>query len=64
MSYLGIFGLEFRKNYGHIWNQHPRIGLIAKFHGKRKMPKFGAKNALFGYFLRKITYFVIFGLEF
>ena len=43
------------KLYCHIWNQHPRIWLIAIFHGKTKMPKFGIKNALFGYFWAGIS---------
>ena len=34
------------KNYFYIWNQHPRIWLNAKM----KIPKFGVKNALYGYF--------------
>ena len=50
MQFFGIFGLEFKKNYCHIWNRHPQVCLFAKFHGKTKMPKFGTKNAWFGYF--------------
>ena len=50
MPDLDIFGLEFKKNYCRIWNQHPRIFLIAKFLEKMKMFKFGTKNALFCYF--------------
>ena len=50
MPYLGIFGPEFYKNYCHIWNQHLRICQVAKFCEIMKMPKFGTKNALFGYF--------------
>ena len=33
---------------------HSQICLIAKFHEKTKMPKFGTKNALFGYFWVRI----------
>ena len=40
MPYLGILGVEFE----NIWNQHPRICLIGKFHEKTKTPKFGTKN--------------------
>ena len=54
MSYLGVFGQKFWKNYCHIWNPHPQICLIAKFCRKAIMPKFGNKNALFGYFWAKI----------
>ena len=45
MQYFGIFGLAFENKYCHIWNQHPRICLIAKFCEKPKIPKFGTKNA-------------------
>ena len=37
------------KYYYHIWNQRPRICLVAKFGGKIKILKFGTKNAWFGY---------------
>ena len=51
MPYLGIFGQELKKkNYCHIWNQHPQICLFAKFHEKTKMPKFGTKKVWFMYF--------------
>ena len=46
MPYLGIFGLEFKKNYCHIWNQHLGISVIAKLCEETKMPKFGTKNAI------------------
>ena len=39
--------------YCHIWNQHPRICLSLKFCEETEMPKFGTKNALFGYFWAK-----------
>ena len=42
------------KNYCHIWNQHPRICLIAKFREIAKLSKFGTKNALFGYVWARI----------
>ena len=38
------------KQYCHIWNQYPRICLVAKFSKKAKKPKFGTKNAWFMYF--------------
>ena len=49
---FGYLGQEFKKNYCHIWNQHPQMCLFAKFHQKKKtkMPTFGTKNAWFGYF--------------
>ena len=54
MPYLGIFGLEFQKNYCHIWNHHPQICLFAKFYGKTTMPEFGTNNAEFMHFCAKI----------
>ena len=50
MPYLGILGLEFIKNYCHIWNQHSQIFQTAKFWEKTKKPKFGTQIALFEYF--------------
>ena len=47
---FGYFGARILKNYCHIWNQHLRICLLAKFHKKTKIPKFGTKNAWFIYF--------------
>ena len=54
MLHLGIFGLEFYKKYGYIWNQCSLICLIAKGDAKIKIFKRGTKNALFGYFLAVI----------
>ena len=54
MSDSGIFGLEFEKKYCHVWNQHPQICLIAKYHQIMKMTKFGTKSTLFGYFWARI----------
>ena len=34
----------------HIWSQNPWICLIAKYCEIMKIPKFGTKNVLFGYF--------------
>ena len=61
---LGYFWTKILKNYYHIWNQHLRIGGIAKFCEERKIPKVGSKNALFEYFWPKKPYLGIFGLEF
>ena len=33
--YLGIFGLQFNKDYYQIFNQHPRICETINFHPKR-----------------------------
>ena len=62
--YLDIFGLEFKKNYCDISSQHLWICLIAKDCEIIKMPTFGTKSALFGYFWPKTLYLDIFGLEF
>ena len=61
---FGYFWARISKNYCHIWNQLPRICLIAKFLRKAKMPKCGIKNALFGYFWPKISYLGILGRNF
>ena len=47
---FGDFLARIFKNYCHIWNQHLRISVIAKFWEEKKMPKFGTKKALFRYF--------------
>ena len=51
---FGYFWTRTFKNYCHIWNQHPRICLVAKFCEKTKLPKSGTKNILFGYFWARI----------
>ena len=51
---FGYFWARILKSYCHIWNQHPRIYLIAKFRGKTKIPKFGTKSALYGCFWARI----------
>ena len=55
IRYLGIFGVEFEKNYCLIWNQHPEIFLIEKCLKKKwkylnfelKMPYLGSFGANF-----------------
>ena len=54
MPHLGIFGLNFRKNYCRIKNQYPQICQIKKIGGKTAIPKFGTKNALLGIFDREL----------
>ena len=54
MPHVGIFELEFKKNYCPIRKQHPRFCVIAKFCEKTKKPnKFWMKNLLFGFFWAK-----------
>ena len=48
--WFGYFWTGILKKYRHIWNQHPRICLIAKCCEIIKMAKYGTKNALFEYF--------------
>ena len=49
-----FLGHNFKKNYCHIWNQHSWLCLIAKYREMIKMPKFGTKSAIFGYFWARI----------
>ena len=53
MPYLGIFGLEFENN---IVMFEIIISTLSncKISRKMKMPKFGTKNVLFGYFEARI----------
>ena len=50
--YLGLWA-GMLKNYGHNCNHRPPICLIAKFHAKIRILKFGTKNALFGRFWKQ-----------
>ena len=45
VSYLSIFGLEFKKKSSYNWNQCPWICIAAKFGAKVKIIKFETKNA-------------------
>ena len=58
------FWARILKHYCLIWNQQPQICWIAKLHEKRKMPKYGIKNALLWYLRSATTNYGIFGLEF
>ena len=42
------------ENYCHIWNPHPRIGLIVKFREMIDISKPRFKNALFGHLRARI----------
>ena len=60
---------DFEKKYCHIWNQHPRICLLAKFCEKMKFPNFFCLKWLVWVFLgsnlkKKIVIFKIRTLEF
>ena len=47
---LEYFSPGILKNYCHIWNQRLRISVTAKFCKGTRIPTFGIKNTLFGYF--------------
>ena len=61
---FGYFCARISENYCHIWNQFPPIFLIAEVLSKTKMPKFGTKTALLGYFWPEMPYLGNFGQEF
>ena len=63
MPKFGYFWGRILENYCHIWNQHLRICLMKKFCEETKMLKFGTKNDLIEYFLPKMPYLDVFGLE-
>ena len=46
---FGYFGAGIWKCYCHIWNQCPRIDLVANFDANIKTLKFGTKNVALGY---------------
>ena len=48
LPYLGIFGLQFNKNYYQTLNQHIRICETIKFHPKRKKITLGPKMLCLG----------------
>ena len=55
MLYLGIFGLEFQKSIVIFEISTLKYVELQNFAKKAKMPKFRTKNALLGYFLRRIS---------
>ena len=48
IPYLGIFELQFNKNYYQIFNQHPGIFETIKFHQKQKKILMGTKMVYLG----------------
>ena len=48
IPYLVIFGLQFNKNYYHIFNQYSRIYETIKFHPKQKKINLGPKMLYWG----------------
>ena len=51
IPYLGIFGMQFNKNYYQIFNQHTQICETIKFHLKRKKMNLGTKMLYQGFWL-------------
>ena len=49
-AWFWVFLAVFWKSYCHVWNQRLQIFLIATFHLRIKIPKFGTKNVLFEHF--------------
>ena len=47
---FGCFQVRIFLKKCHIWNQHPRIGPVAKFLEIVKMARFSAKNRYLGIF--------------
>ena len=47
------FWARIWKQYCHIWNQHPWIGLIVKYWEIMKIPRIGTKSVLFQHFWAK-----------
>ena len=58
--YLCTRNLE---NYCHVWNQHIRICLIAKFCEETKMPKFGTKMPFLSIFDQECLIWVFLGKQ-
>ena len=51
IPYLGIFGLQFNKNYYQIFNQYARICENLKFNPKQKKVNLGSKMLYLGLWL-------------
>ena len=54
ISLSGSFWAGILKNYYHIWNEHPQVCLIAKFHSKMKILKFRTTNTLLACFAQQL----------
>ena len=62
MRYFGIFGPDFKKLFPYL---KPALSNLSNCKiSPKKMPKFGTKNALFGYFWARMPYLGILALEF
>ena len=67
IPYLGIFGLQFNKNYYQIFNQYSRICETIKFHPKQQKNNLGPKMLYWVFGLecsKTIVIFVINALQF
>ena len=59
LPYLGIFGLEFENNIDIFEMSKLILFQLQSLAKKTKMPKFGTKNTLFGYFWARILKIII-----
>ena len=55
MPYVGIFGLELGNNTIMFEMNTLEFVQVQSFVKKHKMPKFGTKNVLFGFFSARIS---------
>ena len=61
MVYFGVFGLQFGSNIVRFEISTLAFVSFQVLEKKMKIPKFGGKKALFGYFwVRSLNYFFIF----
>ena len=51
---LGIFGLQFNKNYNKIFNQHSQICETINFHLKSKKINLGPKKLYLGFWVEML----------
>ena len=64
IALFGYFWTRILENYCHISCHNSQICLIAKFHGKTKISRFGTKMPYLGIFDQKCTTWVFFGKKF
>ena len=55
MPYVGTFGLELGNNMIMFEMNTLEFAHVQSFVKKQKMPKFGTKNVLFGFFWARIS---------
>ena len=60
IPYLGIFGLQFNKNYCQFFNQHTQICETIKVSSKMKKSNLGPKMLYLRLWLKTVVIFLIF----